>query len=112
MSLLEIRGLTVEFKTSRGLFRAVDGVDLELAESEVLGVVGESGSGKSVSMLAVMGLLAGNARGTAERLAFDGRDLLGLSPPDPRALVGKAIASIFPAPPPSPNPRLTIPFHL
>ena len=112
MSLLEIRGLTVEFKTSRGLFRAVDGVDLELAESEVLGVVGESGSGKSVSMLAVMGLLAGNARVTAERLAFDGRDLLGLSASDRRAIVGKDMAMIFQEPSTSLNPCFTIGFQI
>ena len=52
MGLLEIRGLTVDFTTSRGTLRAVDSVDLDVAEGEVLGVVGESGSGKSVSMLA------------------------------------------------------------
>ncbi|MBI1776222.1 MAG: ABC transporter ATP-binding protein [Proteobacteria bacterium] len=112
MSLLEIRGLTVEFVTSRGLFRAVDGVDLDVAEGEVLGVVGESGSGKSVSMLAVMGLLAANARVSAERLAFDGRDLLGLSASERRAIVGKDMAMIFQEPTTSLNPCFTIGFQI
>ena len=56
--------------------RAVDGVSLPLDEGEVLGVVGESGSGKSVTMLALMGLVAFPGRVKADRLAFDGRDLL------------------------------------
>ena len=50
MSLLEIENLTVEFQTSSGLFRAVDGVSLACDKGEILSVVGESGSGKSVAM--------------------------------------------------------------
>ena len=57
MALLEIKNLSVAFDTSVGLFKAVQGVDLQVDTREVLAIVGESGSGKSVSMLAVMGLL-------------------------------------------------------
>ncbi len=112
MSLLEIRNLTVEFKTARGILRAVDAVDLDLDEGEVLGVVGESGSGKSVSMLAVMGLLAGNATVSADRLAFAGKDLLGLSARARRELVGKDMAMIFQEPTTSLNPCFTIGFQI
>ncbi|MFV2093858.1 MAG: ATP-binding cassette domain-containing protein, partial [Hyphomicrobiales bacterium] len=56
MALLDIRGLTVEFATATGPFKAVDTVDFTLDEGEVLAIVGESGSGKSVAMLAVMDL--------------------------------------------------------
>ena len=52
MPLLQIKNLTVEFKTGSGAFRAVDGVSLSVDKGEVLAIVGESGSGKSVSMLA------------------------------------------------------------
>ena len=76
MALLEIENLTVEFKTGSGLFRAVDGVSLTVDAGEVLAIVGESGSGKSVSMLAVMGLLPWTAKVTADRMAFEGQDLL------------------------------------
>ncbi|MCK6441303.1 ABC transporter ATP-binding protein [Elstera cyanobacteriorum] len=108
MSLLEIRNLTVEFPTSRGLFRAVDGIDLSVPAGEVLGVVGESGSGKSVSMLATMGLLPDYAIVRADKLAFDGRDLLSLTPAQRRAIVGKDIAMIFQEPTTSLNPCFTI----
>ena len=58
MSLLSIRNLTVSFATSRGPFKAVDGVDLDVAPGELVAIVGESGSGKSVAMLAVMGAIS------------------------------------------------------
>jgi dipeptide transport system ATP-binding protein len=112
MSLLEIRNLTVEFPTSRGLFRAVDGVDLTVPEGEVLGVVGESGSGKSVSMLATMGLLPDYAIIRADKLSFDGRDLLTLSAAQRRAIVGKDIAMIFQEPTTSLNPCFTVEYQI
>jgi ABC-type dipeptide/oligopeptide/nickel transport system ATPase component len=67
MPLLEIRNLSVEFQTARGAFHAVEGLDLTVESGEVLGIVGESGSGKSVSMLAVMGLIAWPGRVSADR---------------------------------------------
>ena len=57
MSLLEIRNLNVTFPTAHGTLHAVEALDLDVADGEVLGIVGESGSGKSVAMLAVMGLI-------------------------------------------------------
>jgi dipeptide transport system ATP-binding protein len=104
MALLEIRNLTVEFPTSRGLFRAVDGLDMTIEAGDILGVVGESGSGKSVSMLAVMGLIPFPGRVAADALRFDGADLLGLSPRQRRALIGKDIAMVFQEPTTSLNP--------
>jgi dipeptide transport system ATP-binding protein len=112
MALLEIRDLSVEFPTSRGLLRAVEGVSLSVDEGEVLGVVGESGSGKSVSMLAVMGLVAYPGRVRAERLAFAGRDLLALSDAERRKLTGKDVAMIFQEPTTSLNPCFTVGWQL
>ena len=90
-ALLEVRNLRVSF----GGFTAVDGVDLDVAEGEMLGIVGESGSGKSVSMMALMGLIDAPGRVSAERLSFAGQDLLAMSPSQRRRIVGKDIAMVF-----------------
>ncbi len=94
MALLEVENLTVTF----GGFRAVDGVSLVLEEGDVLSVVGESGSGKSVSMLAIMGLIPFPGRVSADRLSFDGTDLLKLKPAERRRITGYDIAMIFQEP--------------
>ncbi|TKT74254.1 ABC transporter ATP-binding protein [Aquamicrobium sp. LC103] len=112
MALLEIENLVVEFGTSAGAFRAVDGISLKVDEGEVLAIVGESGSGKSVSMLAVMGLLPWTAKVSADRMTFRGRDLLGLSPSDRRKIVGKDMAMIFQEPMASLNPCFTVGFQI
>ncbi|MFQ5776082.1 MAG: ABC transporter ATP-binding protein [Kiloniellaceae bacterium] len=112
MALLEIRNLTVEFQTTQGPFRAVDGIDMTLDEGEVLGVVGESGSGKSVTVLALMGLLPWTAKVSADRLSFAGADLLGLTPAERRRLTGKDMAMIFQEPTTSLNPCFTVGFQI
>ncbi|MBP2235567.1 dipeptide transport system ATP-binding protein [Sinorhizobium kostiense] len=112
MALLEIENLVVEFQTASGPFRAVDGVSLNVNKGEVLAIVGESGSGKSVSMLAAMGLLPWTANVTADRLTFDGRNLLTMSAADRRKIVGKEIAMIFQEPIASLNPCFTVGFQI
>ena len=112
MSLLEIRNLTVAFDTSVGLFKAVEGIDLSIDPREVLAIVGESGSGKSVEMLAVMGLLPPSATVTADKLLFDGKDMLGMSRAERRKIVGKDIAMIFQEPVASLNPCFTAGFQI
>ncbi len=108
MALLEVENLTVTF----GGFRAVDGVSLMLEEGDVLSVVGESGSGKSVSMLAIMGLIPYPGRVSADRLSFDGTDLLKLKPAERRRLTGFDIAMIFQEPMTSLNPCFTVGFQI
>lgn len=110
--LLEIRNLTVSFDTARGPFKAVDGIDLQVAAREVLAIVGESGSGKSVAMLAVMGLLPPTATVTADVMRYDGRDLLGMSAQDKRRIIGRDIAMIFQEPIASLNPCFTVGFQM
>ncbi len=112
MSLLEIQNLSVEFKTAHGGFRAVDAVDLEIDEGDVVAIVGESGSGKSVAMLAVMGLLPWTATVTADRMTFEGRDLLGMPVAERRQIIGKDIAMIFQEPMTSLNPCFTVGFQI
>ena len=112
MALLEIENLVVEFQTATGPFRAVDGVSMKVHEKEVLAIVGESGSGKSVSMLAAMGLLPWTAKVTADKLVFDGRNLLGMSGSERRKIIGKDMSMIFQEPIASLNPCFTVGFQI
>ena len=112
MPLLEIKNLTVSFDTSVGEFFAVKGIDLYVRPREVLAIVGESGSGKSVAMLAVMGLLPPTATVSADRMEFEGRDLLKMSAEERRKIIGKDIAMIFQEPMASLNPCFTVGFQI
>ena len=112
MALLEIENLSVEFPSGNGVMHAVDGVSLSLDTGDVLGIVGESGSGKSVTMMALMGLVAFPGRVKADKLRFDGHDLLALSARERSRLMGKDLSMIFQDPTTSLNPCFTIGFQL
>jgi oligopeptide transport system ATP-binding protein len=107
--LLQVSNLTTEFKTDRGVLRAVNEVSFELEQGEALGVVGESGSGKSVTALSIMRLVARPAgRIVAGQVLFEGQDLLALSEKQMLRIRGSRIAMIFQDPMSSLNPVLTI----
>ena len=89
--LLDIKNLRVSF----GGFTTVDGVDLDVAAGELLGIVGESGSGKSVSMMALMGLIDAPGVVSADAMRFDGHDLLTMDAAARRRVIGKDIAMVF-----------------
>jgi len=112
MALLEIENLSVEFPSQNGVMHAVDGISLTLEEGEVLGIVGESGSGKSVTMMALMGLVAYPGRVRADKLRFAGHDLMTLSASERNKLTGKDVAMIFQDPTTSLNPCFTVGFQL
>jgi oligopeptide/dipeptide ABC transporter ATP-binding protein len=103
MSLLELRGLAVHYATARGTLRAVDGVDLDIARGETVGLVGESGCGKSTLGKALLGL----APVTAGAVRFDGVDLTALGA-RARAPFRRRMQMIFQDPFGSLNPRHTI----
>ncbi len=106
--LLEVRGLVTEFQTRSGVARAVAGVDLDLAEGEIVGLVGESGSGKSVTGFSVLGLVDAPGRVVAGSVRFRGRELIGQPEETLRALRGREIAMIFQDPMMTLNPVLRI----
>jgi dipeptide transport system ATP-binding protein len=111
-TILDIADLHVDFPSQGGTLHAVDGVSLRLEEGEVLGIVGESGSGKSVTMMALMGLIAWPGQVRARHMRFAGKDLLGISGRERRGLVGKDVAMIFQEPTTSLNPCFTVGWQL
>lgn len=108
MSLLDVSGLEVDLPVSAGTLHAVRGIDLRLEPGETLCIVGESGCGKSLTSLALMGLLPKSAQVRAQRMNFDGIDLLAQSEKDRAKLRGDRMAMIFQEPMTSLNPTMTI----
>lgn len=111
MPLLEIRDLSISFRTSSSPVRVVNRLCLDIKEAEVFGLVGESGCGKSLTALSIMGLLPESSfsEGIVE---FKGRDLLTLDKESIRRLRGKEISMIFQEPMTSLNPVLTIGYQI
>ncbi len=109
--LLEIRDLQVRFPTQDGMVHAVRGVDYTLRSGEVLGIVGESGSGKSVTSLAVMGLLPGNADVTGS-VRYRGQELLGRGDKAMSRVRGKGVSMIFQDPMTSLDPVYKVGFQI
>jgi peptide/nickel transport system ATP-binding protein len=107
-SLLEIKNLTVEFRTEDETVQAVKKLDLHIPRGKTVGLVGESGSGKSVTSLAIMGLIPTPPGKIAEgEILFNGEDLTKASPARMRELRGNKIAMIFQEPMTSLNPVFT-----
>ena len=94
-TLLDVRDLSVRFRTRDGVVQAVSNLSYSLRRGETLGIVGESGSGKSVSNLATMGLLNRSYADITGEIVFEGTDLLTLRPDQMRRIRGKDIAMIF-----------------
>ncbi|MCR6497605.1 ABC transporter ATP-binding protein [Shinella sp. CPCC 101442] len=92
--LLSIRNLTIEGRSSEGWIKLVDGVDLDLARGEILGLIGESGAGKSTLGLAAMGFTRDGCRIAGGSIDFDGIDLVGSGETVRRDLRGKRIAYV------------------
>ena len=79
--LLAVRGLRVDFTTDRGPAQVLDGINLDIATGEVVGLVGESGCGKTTLARAILGILPeGAARIRGGEVRFQGTDLLRQDP--------------------------------
>jgi peptide/nickel transport system ATP-binding protein len=102
--LLDVRGLSLEFRTRSGTVHALQGVNLRLHKGEIVGLVGESGSGKSVLSYAMLGISDAAARVTAGQAMFGGQDLLRASPRALADLRGREISMIFQSPRTALNP--------
>ncbi|MDN5796376.1 MAG: ABC transporter ATP-binding protein [Intrasporangium sp.] len=95
-NLLEVRGLSVQFRSAEGHLTAIDDLSLTIGHGEALAVLGESGSGKSVTAKAIMGILPHPAaRITSGQVLLEGEDLLTLSPRRLRTVRGEKMAMVF-----------------
>lgn len=91
--LLSIKNLAVTYGNNPN--PTIAGVNLDLAEGEIVSIVGESGSGKTTVIRALLGVLPNTGRVSEGSITFDGQDLLGLSTKDWLDLRGNHIAMIF-----------------
>ena len=104
-ALLEVRNLSVQFRTLSGSLLAVRGSSFSVSRGETLAVVGESGSGKSVTARAIMRMLAETASiSETSEVYFNGRNLLKLSDIEMQRIRGDRITMIFQEPLTSLNP--------
>ena len=104
--MLEIRDLRVRFHGAD--HDAVQGIDLTVADGEIMGLVGESGSGKTVTAMVVSGLLPHRRADVSGQVLLDGKDLLALTPAQMRKRQGCAISVVFQEPMSAMNPVMRI----
>lgn len=106
--LLEVKKLSVTFKTHRANISAVNEVSFSLARGEALGIVGESGSGKSTIALSILGLIPSPPGEIKGQIIFENKNLLTLSHKEMQKIRGSKISMIFQDPLTSLNPLIKI----
>ena len=109
--LIEVKNLHTEFRQSKGILKAVNGVSYYLDPGEIVAFVGESGSGKSVTQYSGVQLIASPpGRITEGEILFEGQNLLSYGPnsEELRKVRGGKIGIVFQEPMTSLNPVMTI----
>ncbi|TDL63974.1 ABC transporter ATP-binding protein [Rhodococcus qingshengii] len=108
LNVLEVNGLTTQFKSKNGPLTVVDQVDFSVKKGEVLGLVGESGCGKSVTSLSILQLLDKNGKISSGEVYYKNSNLVAKTEKEMKKIRGKEISMIFQDPMNSLNPVLTI----
>ena len=106
--LLDVKNLSVKFKTLDGMLNAIDGNSFQVMRGEVFGIVGESGCGKSLTSLSIMGLVEKPGIVHADAILLDGQDINKMKEKGLRKIRGNKLSMIFQEPLTSLNPLFTI----
>ena len=110
MNILEIKNLSLSFKSNQGVISVLENVNLSIEKGKTIGIVGESGSGKSITAMSILGLLPKNAIIDSGEILFSDGDqkinLIDLSEKELQKIRGKHISMIFQEPMTSLNPSV------
>ena len=107
-TILRVDDLTVEFRSARGAFRAVEGITFDVPAGRTVGIVGESGSGKSVTAMSILRLLDPRSASVRGSVTLRGTELLALGSAEMRKIRGAKIAMVFQDPSASLDPSWRI----
>jgi oligopeptide/dipeptide ABC transporter ATP-binding protein len=107
-TLLSVSDLRTEFKTRRGIVHAVNGVEFDIGEGELVGLVGETGCGKSVTARSIISLVTAPGRVVGGDVRFDGRDMRAARGRELRRIRGNGVAFIPQNPWGALNPVISI----
>lgn len=108
-NLLDIKNLEIQYVKNDETVYAVNGINIELAEGETLGLVGETGAGKTTTALGIMRLISGpTGKIKGGTINFEGKNILEISEEEIRKIRGNDISMIFQDPMTSLNPVMTV----
>ena len=108
-NLLEIRDLEIQYVKDDETVHAVNGISIDIAEGETLGLVGETGAGKTTTALGIMRLITGpTGKIKSGAIEFNGKSILEISEEEIRKIRGNDISMIFQDPMTSLNPVMTV----
>ena len=107
--LLEVKNLKVQFETSDGIVKALNGIDISLDEGMTLGLVGETGAGKTTLAKSIMRIVPQPpGKIVSGEILYDGNDILKMDKNEIRKIRGQHISMIFQDPMTSLNPVMTV----
>ena len=106
---VDIKNLSVEFRTDHGIVKALNNLDLSIEHGKTLGLVGETGAGKTTTGLSLLRLIPSPPGViTGGEIFLDGKDVLTMSEKEMQKLRGKYVAMIFQDPMTSLDPVMTV----